>query len=499
MRSTIRLMGTAAVFFGALCGARVVRARDLGDILVEKGLITPQELAEVRAQEQAERAKSAPAAAAAPQAAPGTVTTTSAPTATTTTTTTTAAAAAPTEQSIKAAIAAKLPKWLDAFTPIGDIRTRYEGFWQDGVEARNRFRLRARLGFNMKLSDELNGTIRVATGNPSDPISTNQTMDSTFSRKPFNLDLAYLQVKPGATFHMKPGLLTISGGKLPLNLLQRYSELVFDDDLTPEGAVETLTLVDRTSGTLRSLKVHAAQWSVDEVADGADPWMGGGQIVADTSLGEDVELLTSFADYHWSDMNAVARRYLDPKSSSFNSRLQNSNALRKNADGDVTGYATNFNVLNAGALLDFRVLGYPAGLYTDLAYNTQAGSRNFGFAVGAGIGSRTQNFYGKDYYHDALRDQGDWGVSYTFERIEQNAVVSIFGFSDLEYTNPGGSQRGATNVVANILRGDYVLLPHLQLTAKLLVINALDGSKSVVSLDGNPTLVRSQLDAQLTF
>ena len=57
----------------------------------------------------------------------------------------------------------------------------------------------------------------------------------------------------------------------------------------------------------------------------------------------------------------------------------------------------------------------------------------------------------------------------------------------------------STNVQASVVRFDYVLFPNFQLTAKAHFINALDRSESNATLDGNATLVRTQLDAVLKF
>jgi hypothetical protein len=44
-----------------------------------------------------------------------------------------------------------------------------------------------------------------------------------------------------------------------------------------------------------------------------------------------------------------------------------------------------------------------------------------------------------------------------------------------------------------------VLLPNLQLTAKAYIENVLEQKLSNAALTGNPTLVRTQLDAMLRF
>jgi hypothetical protein len=230
-----------AAGFAGLCLAAPATARDLGDILVEKGLITADELQSAREEEKQKSAA---------------------------------------EESRRDAIAAKLPAWLSMFTPFGDVRLRTEGFYAKDLNARTRERLRARLGFTVAPVDEASATIRIATGNPDDPISTNQSFERTFTRKSINLDQAYLTIKPAKTFGLEPGWGYFMGGKMPVTAY-RTSEMVFDDDLSPEGAQEQLVLVEHREGPLRGVKLNGFQWVVDETSSGGEPWMIGGQIVTD--------------------------------------------------------------------------------------------------------------------------------------------------------------------------------------------------------------------------
>src|SRR5262249_6927806 len=135
---------------------------------------------------------------------------------------------------------ASLPDWISKTTVFGDVRYRHEGLYnqpqQKGADltARNRERVRARLGVKFALNDELSATIRGASGNINDPISTNETLTGDFTRKNFNLDWAFITFTPGKTFDMRPGVASITGGKFP-NPIFRPDELVFDEDLSPEG------------------------------------------------------------------------------------------------------------------------------------------------------------------------------------------------------------------------------------------------------------------------
>jgi len=451
-----RITGVAAALIAALWGTSV-HAKDLGDVLLKKGLITEEELKQAREEEKQKAAA---------------------------------------EESRRDAIMAKLPKWLDAVTLFGDLRTRHEGFYEEGLTARNRFRLRARVGLTANVTDEIGATVRLASGNPDDPISTNQSFEKAFTRKPINLDQAYLTLKPGKSFNLEPGWFALTAGKFGANAY-RVSELIWDDDLSPEGATETLNLVEHREGFLRGLKVNAFQWVIDELADKEEPWMGGGQVVTDTAFDTFANWTVAFSDFHYENLNQVAGKFLEKSSSSFNSQLANSNSVVKDASGKIIRYKSGFNIIHGGSELNFPDpvgLGIPAGIFSDLAYNTQADTKNVGFNVGVGIGKA-----GKDWYHNGLKTPGDWGASYTYAWVEKDAVLSLFSYSDIDYVQAKASQKGSTNLTAHILRLDYALLPNLQLTAKAHFINALDRKDSNVALRGNPTLVRTQLDAVLKF
>jgi len=459
--------------------AGTAQAKDLGDILLKKGLITEDDLKQAREEDKQKTAA--------------------------------------TESKVDAVLA-KIPKWLETISLFGDLRNRVEGFYGDNYHAQTRYRIRARFGLNANVT------------NANDPISTNQTLTNTFTRKPVNLDWAYITLKPGKTIGLEPGWGQIIAGKFPVTLA-RYSELVWDDDLSPEGATETLNLWEQREGFYRSFRLYGLQWIMNDASANNDSWIAGGQAVVDAAVGSTANLTVSFADYDFIGMNQVARTYLSPftgsasanncsaaqlakdpmstcyaANSNQNTSLANSNSVlysAKDSAGNrkITGYADGFNVINFGSELDFPNpfgLGIPAGLFGEAAYNTQASGNNTGLAIGVGIGKGQ-----RDWYHDGLKNPGDWGMSYTWERVEQNALVSLFSYSDINYQQNKTQQQGSTNVEASIIRFDYELFQNFQLTAKTHFINALDRSIAVTNngrtLLGNSTLARMQLDMVLKF
>jgi len=163
------------------------------------------------------------------------------------------------EQAKTAAEAAKktasleIPEWAKRTSVFGDVRFRHEGFYHQptvkGADntARNRERIRARLGRPLRLSDELSATIRGASGNINDPVSTNETLTGKLHRRT-STSIGLHHLHAGKTFGMRPGVASITAGKFP-NPMFRVSELVFDEDLSPEAFSETFHYSPNRSAT----------------------------------------------------------------------------------------------------------------------------------------------------------------------------------------------------------------------------------------------------------
>src|SRR3989442_1694778 len=272
--------------------------------------------------------------------------------------------------------ATSLPDWLGRTTLFGDVRYRHEGFYHQphvkgqDVTARNRERVRARLGVRVALSDELSATIRGASGNPNDPISHNETLTGNFTRKNFNLDWGYLTFTPGRSFGIRPGAFSITGGQFPLTMF-RTDELVLDEDVAPEGLNETFQLLAQPHGALDQVKLHAFQWTFAEIGNKQDGWTLCGQVDPSLHFGN-VQVEAGLAQYWWLNPDLIAQALsrnttaftasgAPVANSSFNSTLANTNLLvTKNIRPPrlptgtqpasftaITGFQSGFNQSNA--------------------------------------------------------------------------------------------------------------------------------------------------------
>lgn len=376
----------------------------------------------------------------------------------------------------KAAEPWRPPAWLERITLFGDVRFRVEGFYNrpdeqgEAVPSRTRERIRARLGLLYTHSDELSGTVRLATGNPEDPISHNVSLGSLFESKSISLNFAYLQFTPGATFGWRPGLLTLQAGKFPLPHF-RIGELVFDDDLAPEGLGQRLALLGKPAGVLQSVDVHVLEWVFREVADDLDGWMIGGQIVPKAKVGS-VSVELGLGQFWWYQADLIAEEL------ERNDALQNTNLLETalvNGERRILGYRSDFNLTTLTLAMTVpAVHAKPLRVGLDWVYNWGAASDDdFGVQGMVKLGVPKQ--------------RGDWAITLLYQYLQREAALSAF-------TNSNFGD-GGTNVMGPMVALEYQLLDPLTLRGRTFFVNRIvkPAGKS------NATLVRMQLDAMLRW
>jgi len=100
-------------------------------------------------------------------------------------------------------------------------------------QVRNRARFRARFNLNAKFNDDISGGLSLASGDLNDPISTNQTLNQFYTRKPFcsRPRVHQLHSPPVQAAHPHRGKFAYPWYR---------TELTWDNDLNPEGAAQTL-------------------------------------------------------------------------------------------------------------------------------------------------------------------------------------------------------------------------------------------------------------------
>ncbi len=159
-----------------------------------------------------------------------------------------------------------------------------------------------------------------------------------------------------------------------------------------------------------------------EVAAGPDTNMFGEQGLVVVKLGRH-ELQAALTSYAFRQVDGIALAL-----AAGDLKTHNTNALRTGAAGAVVGYESGFTLIDAivQATVATPRADYPVTLLADWVVNTDGPSdRNHGLWLEAGYGRAAK--------------PRTWRAAYRFVRIEREAVLSAYNFSEMYGTNVRGS------------------------------------------------------------
>lgn len=344
------------------------------------------------------------------------------------------------------ATALGMQNWVKSIRLGGEFRGRYEGFHFDHADAtdRHRFRYRLRLGVVVSLTDDFDVALRLTSGEPSgnlggDPLSGNSTLQDNGSKKFVYVDLAYARWSPVRSDALS-GALTIGKMESPLVV----SDLVLDDEYTPEGIGGQFTWKPRDSHTFR---FNGGAFVLDELStSNRDPFLFGAQARWDATWPRN---LASTAG-----LTALS---VQNEKSLPNGNVPNGN--RGNNRNDSGAPATDFTPIDIDTAITWRATGFPLypgtfpmKLQVEYMINPAAADQNTAWSVGMQFGQA-----GKRH---------QWELAYRWKTIEADAwyeeiMDSDFGAYYAEQTpNTGFSGTGAgfgagTNVRGHIIKAAY--------------------------------------------
>ena len=366
----------------------------------------------------------------------------------------------------------------------GDIRLRAESiFGQSNIlptagnpsalgnelTPRHRMRLRARFAMRGVVNDEFEWGLRFATGSFADSISTNQTFTDFFNRKPFGLDQAFITYKP----RKLPGL-RLQGGRFEPPWTS--TEMTIDADLMADGFNQSYTRTSKKS-VLKDITFVAWQLPMLERnsafvrnADGSvnvdqsrrggrDLALYGAQLRTRFEPNSKVALNLSIADLYFSGTQFISPVQV------FGSNLQLPLTIMLPGGGTVTtqvsiprdllvagngnlGLTTasnnattrdgrlssGFNLIDIIGKLELKhSKRFPVALILNFVTNTQTHDV---IAAGPGgadvvIPNHEDNGFWGEVQVGQTRARGDMQFGYTFLRIEKDAVLTPFNWSDI--------------------------------------------------------------------
>ncbi|MGH9777125.1 MAG: putative porin [Candidatus Acidiferrales bacterium] len=362
-------------------------------------------------------------------------------------------------------------KGLGNFTFSGDVRVRYEPFFGGTqTEDRHRERFRVRFNANAKFSDEISGGLTIASGDLTDPISTNQSLTQFFERKTIAIDRAFIAYNPK---WYNP--LTLTGGKFGYTWYR--TEHIFDNDLNPEGFSQAFSW-KINNPVLQRITLVVAELPFNERSNNDDSWLYVTQVGSFWKLGERIRLTgyAGFYNWHLADPVRAAQAASPPTLTGST----NSNTV---APGNR--FASKFAVLNliGRADVDTGFARWPLMLQLDFTNNTRP-CTNFFVAT---CNPRDRSGWWAEAQVGKTVEKNDINFGYTFIRIEREAVLAAFNFSDL--VSP-------TNAVTHRFNFGYQAFKNITLNYTLLVGRQL---RTATSPNEDPWLKRMQFDVVYKF
>lgn len=323
----------------------------------------------------------------------------------------------------------------------GDLRTRFEPTFQDGTPDRYRGRVRARVSMLTDLTDEFSGGVSMASGLSDDPISSNQTMTTFFTRKTLDFDRYFVTYRPKG---FKP--LTLEAGKFTTPWIK--TEMTFDVDLNPEGFNQRFSF-DLKNSPLTNVTLVGFELPFNEVAAGPDGLVLGGQLQTYWKPASKVKLGLHTAAIHFRNPDSIARA--QALRTLGGSAIANS--LRSEG-GTVVGFGSRFLYLDLLGQLDVATSErWPVRLLFNLVNNTRAATRH-------------RTAFWSEFQTGRSANPGDLQLGYTYLRIERDAVISAFTYSDI---------RAGSNVEVHRLNATYQLRKHIVLSFTAFFGQLLDG------------------------
>ncbi len=346
--------------------------------------------------------------------------------------------------------------WADSLTVKGDVRYRYEQITEDGKDDRQRDRVRARLGASAKINDKVKAEVQLSTGD-DDPISENKTIGDGFLKKDMGLNLAYIDWVP------QEGL-TLTGGKMK-NPFLCVSDLVWDSDLTPEGAAAKW---ERQVGPMTLYANGGYLWVQERAtAPEEDTKLYAGQAAAKFQFSDEVSLLVGGSYYTYDNIEGMGVLDWEGKNKTYG------NSSKDKVSGTTTNkiYGMGYDQVEAFTKLTAWV-GTPVEFYGNYVVNQEADANDTGWLAGVTVGK--------------AKNVGTMEFGYNYRELEKDAVLGAFTDSD--------SWGGGTDGRGHKVFGRYQIAKNVRLGATYFM-----NEKPIADSSKTHDYDRLQLDVVASF
>ncbi len=370
--------------------------------------------------------------------------------------------------------------WAQRIRFGGDMRLRYQGDYFDAENARfvdpsdptsiidqedrHRGRIRVRVSARAKISESLEATVRIATGNEDDPVSTNDTFGDYFNKDSVVFDQIYLK------WHPFDGL-TAWGGRIPNPFTN--TALLWDSDLNFEGLAATYEpeIFNWLTGF-----VTAGGFMVDEFSETAkDKYLWGGQGGFTFKPFDKVQLKLGGGYYKYENLQGE----YDPLSGAPNTGFTAPRYMQKgntvfyiDPSEETVGLAAEYEEVTATGRLELS--------FFDPVFITFTGEyvENIGYDIDdvaqrlnrdpAEIDEETTGYFiGLRVGHKKMKEFADWSFFAGYRYLEADAVLDAFTDSDFHL--------GGTNAQGWVLGGEFALWRDVWLKTRWISTDEISG------------------------
>lgn len=274
----------------------------------------------------------------------------------------------------------------------GDVRVRYEHTTTDeGIPERDRGVVRARLNAQYSLSPNIAFGLRVATGDLTDPRTTDVTLGDFAHKLQANLDRVFVTVRGGPV--------ALTAGRMPNPFVA--SELAWDGDVNPHGVAGELVLpkIGRLTPSVTSML-----FVVDELTAASDSTMLGTQVLGKLKLSPAATLTLGGAYYDY--------RMLTLSKSDVRGNLLTADGKR---------YLSDFDLVSVLGRLTYGrpETKWPVTFLTEYIVNrgTAGGANDDGFDVEIDVGRS--------------RVKGAMRARYGYMTADRDAVLNAFSHDNI--------------------------------------------------------------------
>lgn len=422
-----------------------------------------------------------------------------------------------------------IPEWTQRFKLFGDIRTQYQGYYfptgndVTGVfpnfaainaglpynvgtnnpvpppylnvdQNRNRYLMRARIGFDIQMEDGFSAGFRIATGQTNTPVSTNQAVGAVgglgsnigtggnFSLYSLWLDRGFIKYQ---TSEDPNNNMTFLFGRFD-NPFATSSELMWDEDVGFDGIAVKARYQPTEGGTtfyatggafpIFNTDLNFPNNSASKQSS-TDKYVYAAQVGAEFKPTKHIEAKLGAAYYYFQNVsgklsspmltpNANVVGTTDNRRPSFAQKGNTYMALRNitkdpsNNNGTIDQYqyyglASSFQNLAFTGRLDFNYYQTLQvsllGEYVDnLAFNKSAinalAVNNRDGGTGSFNGSGTAWYLGMRAGRPALQERGDWFTMLSYRYIGSDSVIDAF--NDSNFGGGGTNMQGYTLAAA---------------------------------------------------